>query len=226
MSPPAPEARTGPDGLPESSVSSHADLPGLRARIGVAPAAHTGETWRTWSHLHQAPGSKTNAAPYGRHGPAGLTVDPVRFFLTMPLGVRWPLPWWNAQDAGLLVGDLNSWTDAADDEPPPLWDLDQGEHQGSNFSVASYLWQLATANPADSAASAAEPAWDLRPTTNRTHPAPAHAARSARPSLRLQVVEQYTTCATQTSTPGLACTATGLARRVRPTTLPPALRTR
>ena len=155
---PALEARTGPDGLPASSASCHADLPALRARIGVAPAAHTGDTWRTWSHRHQAPGSTTTAAPYGRHRPAGLTVDPVRFFLTMPSGVRWPLPslpWWTAQAARLIVGALNSWTDAADDEPPPLFDIDQGEQQGGNFSGVSYLWQLATTNPAHSAASAA-----------------------------------------------------------------------
>ena len=81
---PAPAARTGPDGLAEHSVSGHVDLPGLRARISVASAAHSGEAWRTRSYLHQAPVATPNVAPYGLHRPAGLTVDPVRFFLTMP----------------------------------------------------------------------------------------------------------------------------------------------
>ena len=100
----------------------------------------------------------TDAAPYGRHGPASLTVDTVRFFLMMPSGVRWPLPsllWWTVQEPGLIVGDINSWTDAADDEPTPVLDLDQGEQQGSRINVVSYMWHLATTHPAHSAASAA-----------------------------------------------------------------------
>ena len=156
---PAPAARTGPDGLPERSVSRHADLAGLRARIGVSPAAHSGNAWRTRSYRHQAPLPTTNAAPYGRHRPVGLTVDPIRFFLTMPSGVRWRLPWWTAQGAGLIMGSLNSRTDAEDDteddELPPLLDLDQGAQQGSPFSLVSYLWHLATAHPDHRAASAA-----------------------------------------------------------------------
>ena len=159
MSLPAPAARTGPDGLPERSVSRHADLPGLRARIGVAPAAHSGAAWRTRSYRHQAPVPTTNAAPYGRHRPAGLTVDPVRFFLTMPSGVRWPLPWWIAQDARFILGEMNtltrSWTNAAEEEAPPLLDLEQGGPQGSPFGLLSYVWHLATAHPAHSATSAA-----------------------------------------------------------------------
>ena len=106
----------------------------------------------------------TNAAPYGRHGPAGLTVDTVRFFLTMPSGVRWPLlslPWWTVQQPGLVVGEINSWTDAADEEPPPVLGLDHGEQQGRRISVVSCMWHLATVHQAHSAASAAQPAQSL-----------------------------------------------------------------
>ena len=155
---PAPAARTGPDGLAEHSAPRHVDRTGLRARIGGAPAAHSGEAWRTGPYLQQAPVPTTNAAPYGRHGPAGLTVDTVRFFLTMPSGARWPLPslpWWTVQEPGLVVGDINSWTDAADDEPPPVLGLGHGEEQGSRISVVSYMWHLATGYPDHSAASAA-----------------------------------------------------------------------
>ena len=156
---PAPAARAGPDGLPERSVSRHADLTGLRAHIGVAPAAYSGDAWSTRSYWHQAPLQTTNAAPFSRHRPIGLTVDPVRFFLTMPSGVRWPLAWWTAQGPGFLMGDLNSRTDAEDDDEdedtPPLLDLDQGAHQGSPFSLVSYLWHLATTHPDHRAASAA-----------------------------------------------------------------------
>ena len=89
----------------------------------------------------------------------GLTVDPVAFFLTMPSGVRWPLPWWITQDARFILGDMNtltrSWTDAAEEEAPPLLDLEQGGQQGSPFGLLSYVWHLATAHPAHSATSAA-----------------------------------------------------------------------
>ena len=157
MSLPAPAARTGPDGLAEHSAPRHIDRTGLRARIGGASAAHSGQAWRTWTYLQQAPVPTTNEAPYGRHGTAGLTVDTVRFFLTMPSGVRWPLPsfpWGTVQEPGLIIGDINTWTDSTDDEPPPVLDLDQGEQQGSRTRVISYMWHLGTALPAHSAASA------------------------------------------------------------------------
>ena len=155
---PAPAARTGPDGLAEHSAPRHIDRTGLRARIGGAPAAHSAEVWRTWPYLQQAPVPTTNAAPYGRHGTTGLTVATVGFFLTMQSGVRWPFPsfpWWTVQEPGLIAGDINSWTDATDDEPPPGLDLEHGVQQGSRISVISYMWHLATALPAHSAASAA-----------------------------------------------------------------------
>ena len=100
----------------------------------------------------------TNAAPYGRHEPSGLTVDTVRFFLTMPSGARWPLPsfpWWTVQEPVLIAADINSCTDATDDEPPPVLGLGHGEEQGSRISVVSYMWHLATGYPDHSAASAA-----------------------------------------------------------------------
>ena len=155
---PALEARTGPGGLPERSVSRRFDQSRLRARSGVDSAAHSGEAGRPTGPLQQTHVATAARKPHGLQPPARLTVDPDRLFFTMASGVVWPLPKPVAQTfRPFLVTNLAIRRTAhADGTGPLTLELQPGVQQGSSTSTLFFAWHMTQDPRARTAAKAAE----------------------------------------------------------------------